>query len=119
VNHAAKATSALATIKKVGTTFTLSKITVTPSGSEPWKQASSSTATETVYGILEDFSGRERDGTIVRERDRRYLVAASGISAAPIPGDELTDGSDQLRVQSVQTIRSGSVDVLHYLHARI
>ena len=119
MNHAAKATSALASLQKVGTTFTLSKTTVTPSGSEPWKKSSSSTATETVYGILSDFDGRERDGQIVRERDRRYLVAASGISSAPIPGDEITDGSDQLRVQSVQTVRSGSVDVLHYLHARI
>ena len=119
MNHAAKATGALSAIQRAGTTYTLSRTTVSPSGSEPWKKSSSSSADQTANGILDDFRAFERDGQIVRERDRRYLVAASGLSPGPAPGDELTDGTDTLRVEAVETIRSGPVDVIHYLHTRI
>ena len=119
MSHAAKATSALNAIKRAGTTYTLARTTVTASGSEPWNKSSSSSASQTANGILDDFRAFERDGQIVRERDRRYLIAASGLSPGPAPGDELTDGSDTLRVESVETIRSGNVDVIHFLHTRI
>lgn len=119
MSNASRAASALAAIKRAGTTYTLATTTVTPSGSEPWKESSSSTADQTANGILDDFRAFERDGEIVRARDRRYLVAASGLSPGPAPGDELTDGSDTLRVESVQTIRSGDVDIIHFLHTRV
>lgn len=118
MNATKVASNALATIKRNGTTYSIKSTTVTPNGSSPWKTGSTSSSTQTVNGILNDFTASQRDGTIVQDRDRRYLISASGITT-PSVGDELTDGSDTMRVQSVETIRAKSTDVIHYLHVRI
>ena len=112
------ATNALAAIKRSGTTFTLTRQTVTTAGATPWKKSGASDATHTLNGMLDDYRDAERDGEIVRLNDRRYLVAASDLSVVPQPTDTLTDGSTKYEIVAVNTIRAKSTDVCYYLHAR-
>ena len=94
MNATKLATNALNTIKRSGTTYVLTRKTVTVSGSEPWKRSSSSASTQTLNGILNDFKTSERDGSVVLQQDRRYIVASSGMTGGePNVGDLLTDGS--------------------------
>tara|TARA_Y100000361_G_C11030700_1_gene274621 strand:+ start:164 stop:535 length:372 start_codon:yes stop_codon:yes gene_type:complete len=113
------ATNALNAIKKSGTTFILTRKTVSVSGSEPWKKSSSSTSTQTLNGILDDFETSERDGNVVLQQDRRYIVASSGMTGGePNVGDLITDGSKDLRIESVETTRAKNIDVIYTLHTR-
>lgn len=112
------ATNALNAIKRSGTTYTLTTETVTVSGSEPWKSSSSSTGTQTLNGILDDFKTSERDGSVVLQQDRRYIVAASGLTGEPSAGDVVTDGNKKMRVEAVEAVRAKNVDVIYKLHTR-
>ena len=112
------ATNALKTIQRNGSTYTLTRQTVTTGGSTPWKKSGSSDATHTLNGILDDYRDAERDGEIIRMSDRRYLVAASGLSVVPQPTDTITDGSTKLEIVSVNAIRAKSTDVCYYLQGR-
>ncbi len=112
------ATNALAAVQRSGTTFTLTRQTVTTASDTPWKKSGASDATHTLNGILDDYRDAERDGEIIRLNDRRYLVAASGLSVVPQPTDTLLDGSTSYEIVAVNTIRAKSTDVCYYLHAR-
>ena len=119
MNATKLATNALNTIKRSGTTYVLTRKTVTVSGSEPRKKSSSSASTQTLNGILNDFKTSERDGSVVLQQDRRYIVASSGMTGGePNVGDLLTDGSKDLRIESVQTTRAKNIDVIYTLHTR-
>ena len=112
------ATRAIRGLQRAGTTYTLTRTTVTADTDAPWKVGSTATATTTASGILDDFRAGERDGETIRAHDRRYLVAASGLSFVPEPGDSLSDGGQRFRVVTVQTLRAAAVDAAYYLQVR-
>lgn len=120
MNTAAKADMALRLIKNLGTTYDLNRDTQTPVSATPWKVQSTATTNQTVYGILDDFTHSQRDGVVVKDSDRQYIIAAKGDNGdfTPEPGDELVDDSKKLEVIAVKTVRAGATDVIHYLHTR-
>jgi hypothetical protein len=118
MNATAISSRALKALQRAGTTYTLGKVAVTPETDEPWKVDSTASSTQTVTGVLDDFRAGERDGDVVKDTDRRYLIAASGLSWAPEPGHTLTDSSVAYRVQAVQEIRAAATAAAYYLHVR-
>jgi len=117
-NNAQKAASALLLLQANGTTYTMKRVAPTPVSGTPWKVQSNTTTTQTVNGILDDFRASQRDGTVIQEADRQYIIAASGLTFTPEVGDQLIDSSKDLEVVGVRTIRAGDTDVIHYLHVR-
>jgi hypothetical protein len=96
----------------------MTRLARTPVSATPWAVDSTTTTTQTVTGLLSDFKASQRDGVVIKTTDRRYLIAASGLTFTPEPGDQLTDSSKDLEVVTVETIRAGDVDVIHYLQVR-
>lgn len=115
---AALAATAMAVIRRSGTTYTLSRDVVTPSTSSPWKSSSTTTSTETVYGTPAAYVSYERAGTEVRTADRQYVIAAQGMSMVPQAGDTITDGTDVLGVVDVAATRCGTTAVMYTLRVR-
>jgi hypothetical protein len=87
---------------------------------------SSSTITTTDYtgqGALFDFNehtiGQQYgDGVTVLMGDKNLLLAPSGITAAPVPGDLLIFGSDTYQVMRVKAVAPAGTVVLYELHLR-
>jgi hypothetical protein len=118
MNATAIATRALGTLERNGTTYTLTRQVVTANASTPWKKASSADTTQTLTGILADFTDDQRDGSIIRIDDRQYLVAASGLTTLPVAGDRITDGTDDLEIVGTRPLRAKDVTVAYWIHAR-
>jgi len=120
MNTAAKADMALRLIKNLGTTYDINRDTQTPVSATPWKVQSTATTNQSVYGILDDFTHSQRDGVVVKDSDRQYIIAAKGDNGdfTPEPGDEFVDDSKKLEVIAVKTVRAGATDVIYYLHTR-
>ena len=117
-NNTAKATGALATLTRGGTSYTMTRLAQTAVSASPWTVDSTVTTAQTVTGILSDFKASQRDGVVIQMADRRYLIAASGLTFTPDAGDRFTDSSKDFEVISVETVRAGDVDVIHYIQVR-
>lgn len=77
-----------------------------------------------VYAVEIGFKQGERDGTLVRTDDRRFLVAglaaSGGVMAAPDPAhDKLVIGSAALEIVVVHPIAPGPLDVVYEVHCRV
>ena len=83
------ATTALSIISSKGQSVTLRSVATTTPGNawEPTRTPTNSTA----KAVREQYTVGEIDGDLVRRGDRRYLVAASGLSAAPDVDDRILD----------------------------
>ncbi len=77
------------------------------------------TATDyTVQAVATEFNAREINGTTVQSGDRRYLVAAEGMTATPTPEDRLVDGSAILEIRSVRRVSPAGTQVIYSIHTR-
>lgn len=65
-----------------------------------------------------EFHATEIDGTLVMSGDRRYLVAAEGMTVTPDPKNLLVDGSEILEILSVERVSPGGTEVIYKIHAR-
>ena len=108
----------LSLLQANGTTYTLRRTTRTAVSGKPWDVASTTDSDITVYGMLDDYTERERDGVAVQATDRRYIIAAKDMTVVPTPGDKLLDGTLSMEVVSVRTVRAAATDVLYYLQVR-
>jgi hypothetical protein len=115
---AAMAKRVLGLVTRTGTSYTLSRTARTPNSSTPWKVSTATDSSITVRGILDDFRAAEVDGTVVKAGDRRYMLAASGMTLVPQPGDALTEDGDIFRVVQVQAVRPAGTDLLYILQVR-
>lgn len=106
-------------LQQHGASYTLTRATATPASASPWKQAAAISTAYTVYGVLADYTTMERATMKLETTDRRYLIAASGLSVVPQPGDTLTDGGTLMVVVEVETAaRYQTTDILYYLRVR-
>ena len=118
-NAAAKATSALKLLQKFGANVTLSHVADTVAdAARPWEVADNDTD-ETVTAVQVAYESREIDGTVILHQDRRYIIAASGMTSAPVPDDKLVDG-DEFRVINVETLapKPGAADIIYTVQVR-
>ena len=71
-----------------------------------------------VQAVVTDFTAREIDGTQIQSGDRRYLVAAEGMTVTPTGKDLLVDGTEVLEIRSVERLSPGGSKVIYKVHAR-
>jgi hypothetical protein len=113
------AKSALALISRRGRTVTLRQVdvgTYDPQLNDFTKNDQTDT---TVKAVVTDYLQREVDGDLILLGDKRVLIAASGLTDAPMVGDYIIEGSgSQYRVMSVITVQPGEVAMLYKLQVR-
>lgn len=122
-DSAALALTALALIRRSGTSYTLAVTAITTETATPWKAKTTASTSYTVYGVRQDrvgafgvFGAAERPQSDVKEFDGVYLIAASGLAIVPAPGDLLTADGATRRVTSVEELRPAGTAILYALH---
>lgn len=76
------------------------------------------TTTQTVKAVILNFRRAEIDGTLIKNGDRRALVAPDNLTRAPKTGDTITDGSEVFSIQNVEEVKPGDTVLLYKLQLR-
>jgi hypothetical protein len=81
----------------------------------------------TVIGVFIDFDLEDIDGTLVKQGDKRVLVAATSVEDAAEVGmdfdevedfDSLFDGSENWKIVKVNVIEPGTLRILYDIQVR-
>ena len=103
-------------IRKFGKRLTLTRVTegtYNPATSS----TTNTTASETVYGVVEEYTPKEFAAGMVAVGDKKVTLAAQGITE-PSLADKVTVGSKVYNVVAVGTIFSGDNAALYILQVR-
>ncbi len=103
-------------IDRFGKESTLRVITVT-TPVKPYRPVQSDTD-YTIQVVLTEFRADQIDGTLIQSGDRRYIVAAEGMTVTPTPENLLADGSEILEIVSIGRVSPGGTPVIYKIHAR-
>lgn len=89
-------------------------------GSQPWrKPGATNVDVGPLKGVIVPFESNDIDGTLIRESDKKALVAANDTGANEIEKfDELIDGSDIWKIVRVKVINPGTTRVLYIIQLR-
>ena len=98
-------------IIRFGRAATLVKLTP-GSGYDPGEPIE---ATTSVMLVADNYSQRERDGTLVEQADQRFYMVST---TAPESQDVIQDGADRFTVINAEVIRPGATAVLYVLQVR-
>lgn len=109
------AATALSVITSKGQDVTLRAVANTTPGNawEPTRTPTNST----VKSVREYYNVGEIDGDLVRQGDRRYMVAASGLSAAPNTDDRLVDDIE-MEIVNVEVVSPAGTPVVYIVQTR-
>ena len=73
---------------------------------------------ETGKAIVIEYTARDVDGSTVQTGDKRYLVAAKGLTVAPTSQARLIDGSDELEIVRVTRLSPAGTDLVYDCQCR-
>lgn len=79
--------------------------------------AAITTAVETVYGAVLDYSAKDIDGTLIKRGDKRVILEAS--DAVPTTTDTLTIGGVVHAIIEAVPVNPGGVVVIYKVQARV
>jgi hypothetical protein len=80
-------------------------------------KASQSTSVATVSGVVEDYSAREIDGTLVLRGDVKWTIPAKDVTR-PAPNDMVTLDSVRYTVIIARSYHSGEQEALYQVQLR-
>ena len=116
-NYAPLQATALRLITNFGKAVTMRRTGQTvPDANKPWEVNTNNTD-YTVQAVRVEYAAREIDGTVVRQGDRKYLVATSGLGITPQAGDQVID-TDTLTVVSAEILNPASTALIYTLQVR-
>ena len=72
----------------------------------------------TVKGLFTQFAKKDIDGELIKTSDKRVLIAASSLAAAPETGDKITDGGITYNVMNTDTVQPGDTAILYMVQVR-
>jgi hypothetical protein len=98
-------------IDRFGRDATLTKLS-TAGGYDP---GDPSEASYPVRVVADNYSQRERDGTLIQANDRRYYLTSA---VAPESQDVIEDGAERLVIVNVEDTRPGPTAVMYTLQVR-
>jgi len=77
-----------------------------------------STANHNFKGLVLEYSNRERDGTLIKQGDRKVVLDAKGAAVVPATNDTITINTLVYRIVDVQVVTDGSVDLVYTCQVR-
>lgn len=88
----------------------------TTSGADPWDPTVTDTDTDCVV-LFDEYSDRERDGTLITERDRKVLIKAGSLVVTPATGDQLVVSGVTYSLSNVTQVAPGGTVVIYQAKA--
>jgi hypothetical protein len=88
------------------------------SGADAWSPTVTDTDTACVV-LFDEYNDRERDGTLITERDRKVLIKAGSLSVTPATGDQLVVSGVTYSLSNVTQVAPGGTVVLYQAMARL
>lgn len=76
------------------------------------------TASQSGSAVVREYARQHVDGTLIQSGDKRVILAASGLTFAPAPGDSVTAGGDVLQVVSVIERNPAGTPLVYELQGR-
>jgi hypothetical protein len=90
----------------------------TTSGADAWAPTVTETDTACVV-LFDEYADRERDGTLITEKDRKVLIKAGSLAVMPATGDVLVVSSVAYSLMNVRQVSPGGTVVLYEAMARL
>jgi hypothetical protein len=90
----------------------------TASGADAWEPTITDTDTACVI-LFDEYADKERDGTLIKERDRRVYIKAASLAVTPDTGDQLVVSGVTYSLYNVKQIAPGGVAILYEATARL
>ena len=109
------AATALRLIKRYGQTMTLRRITT---GAYAAGAAVQSQSDESVSGVVLDFTDYERAAGLIDINDRKVMLAASGMTAAPALEDQLIASTVTFKIVNSKPLSPAGVPIIYELQVR-
>lgn len=79
--------------------------------------AGASSETVDVYGVFLDYDERNIDGTLIRQGDKKMLLAAKNIQR-PIINDIINDGEIEYSIVNIKELAPGDETIIYQLQLR-
>jgi hypothetical protein len=71
-----------------------------------------------VKGVFTQFAVKDVDGELILRTDKKVLIAAAALDAAPTPADQLIDGAVSYKVINTETVQPGDTALLYMVQVR-
>lgn len=71
-----------------------------------------------VKALFTQFAKRDIDGELILQTDKRVLIAASALDAAPGTQDKIVDGGTEYQVINTETVQPGDTAILYMVQVR-
>lgn len=117
--------SALRMITKYGQSVTLVKFAdTTPDSSQPWRTGAPTESTQTVFGVFQNYDlvsrggSRHIQGELILAGDKKFLIAASGLTNPPTPKGEIRVSSIIWKIVSVEELAPSGTPIMYSLQVR-
>lgn len=88
------------------------------SGADAWNPTVSNTDTACVV-VFDEYSDRERDGTLITEKDRKVIIKAGSLGVTPATGDQLVVSSVVYSLMNVKQVSPGGTVIIYEALARL
>lgn len=88
------------------------------SGADAWNPTLTTTDTACVV-VFDEYADKERDGTLITEKDRKVLIKAGSLGVTPATGDQLVVSSVVYSLANVVQVSPGGTVVLYQAMARL
>jgi hypothetical protein len=111
-------------IEKMGTSVTFRRSVAGEYNPNTSSSTLGSNDDENVKAAFLNYTDNELANTHIRRDDRKVLMSAyqsdgAALTKTPQTGDQLVGEGDTVRIESVQTIKSGSTTIGYILQARL
>ena len=80
--------------------------------------ASSTTATDSTYGVFTNYKHSHIDGTRIKVGDMKLLIPAYGLAATIQPGNQIIHGSDTWEVKDPGMVAPNGVPIIYKAQVR-
>ena len=117
-DYAALATTAKRLIDNAGRSVTFRARAGEKDPARPWLGKAAASSVGTGIGVFIEFTNAEIDGTLVRQEDRRLLVASKDLGFEPTADHEVVDESDVYQIVRAAQLKPGATSILWDLQVR-
>jgi hypothetical protein len=119
MDYSKTAATALAQINDKGRTITVR----TPGVDQVYNPATDTftagtSVDVTAKGLFTQFAKKDIDGELIKVTDKRVLIAASSLSAAPENNCKIVDGGTEYQVINTEIIQPGDTAILYMVQVR-
>lgn len=117
MNYAALAVTCARLIRTAGKAMTLTRVTAGTLDPREGTTTGKVTTAYSVYGVEQEYSAYERDGTLIQATDKRIMLSPESVQ--PVPGDKISISGSVASVINCQIIKPSTTVMFYDVQVRI